>query len=128
MKVIFTIGHSVQVFSEFTKKLKDNQIDMLVDVRTSPYSRYCPQFNRNALSRGLQEENIQYLWKGNNLGGKGKNVDYDEAIDELVEMAKEGKKICVMCTEKDYLKCHRYEMLTPSFQERNVTINHIQWV
>ena len=125
--IIFSLGHSNRKIGEFLGKLKDNQIDVLVDVRTSPYSRYCPQFNQKALSQSLEAENIQYLWKGNNLGGKGENINYDEAIDELTEMAKEGKRVCIMCSEGDYKKCHRYQTLTPSLEKRNVTINHIQW-
>jgi uncharacterized protein (DUF488 family) len=125
MNIIFTCGHSSRAFSEFLKKLKENQIDTLVDVRSRPMSRWCPQYNRKALSEALSEANITYLFKGDRLGGRGENRDYEGAIDELVEMVKAGKRVCVCCSEADFKKCHRHEMLEPSFIERGVTVEHI---
>jgi hypothetical protein len=42
-------------------------------------------------------------------------------------MVKDGKRICVTCSESDYKKCHRYEMLTPSFEERGLKVEHISY-
>lgn len=127
MVTIHTIGHSNRACSEFLQKLQENGIDRLVDIRTFPRSRFNPHFNQNSLSGALSEKNIQYLFRGKNLGGRGVNVGYEEAIDELVEMARSGKKVCVMCSEGDYRECHRYEMLTPSFEERGVKVEHIEY-
>jgi len=122
---IFSIGHSRRAFSEFLQKLKESKIDTLIDIRTYPRSRFCPQFNRKALSEELSKAGITYIFKGSNLGGLGENVNYEETIDELVGMVRGGKNICVCCSEADYKKCHRYEMLTPSFEERGLKVNHI---
>ena len=54
-------------------------------------------------------------------------MGYEEAINELTELAKSGKRVCVMCSEKDYKKCHRFTMLTPSFEERGLLLVHIQY-
>lgn len=121
----FSIGHSNLAFSEFLKKLKDNKIEILVDVRSLPKSRFCPHFNEKRLATALKEHNISYLFKGGNLGGRGENTDYEETIDELVVRIKGGDKICVMCSEKDYMKCHRFSDLTPSFEARSVNVKHI---
>lgn len=122
---IFSIGHSSRGFSEFLKILKDNEIDIIIDVRTFPRSRFCPHFNRKKLDETLSAEGIEYQFKGNNLGGLDENENYEETIDELIELARTGKNVCVMCSEKDYKKCHRYEILTPSFEERGVEVIHI---
>ena len=127
MKIIFGIGHSNRAYSEFLKKLQENQIDTLVDIRTYPRSRFCPQYNQKALSEELGKANITYLFKGNNLGGKGENVEYEETIDELVEMIQQRKKICVMCSEAKHTDCHRHEMLEPSFNQRGVQMEHIEY-
>lgn len=124
---IFTIGHSNVPLIIFLKKLKEHQIQVLVDVRTTPLSRFCPHFNKNALHKALDRETIKYLWRGQNLGGKQANVFYEEAIEELVDLAKQGKKVCVMCSEKDYKKCHRYTVLTPSFEGRGLLVVHIEY-
>lgn len=125
MKTVFSIGHSNRAYSEYLKVLKDNNIDVIVDIRTFPRSRFCPHFNRKRLEESLGKENIKYLFKGNNLGGLGDNENYEETIDELVDLSTQGKRVCVMCSEKDYKKCHRYEMLTPSFEERGLEVIHI---
>lgn len=126
MQTIFGIGHSNRAFSEFLKRLQENKIDTLVDIRTYPRSRFCPQYNLKSLSEELRKANITYIFKGNNLGGKGENVDYEETIDELVDMIKLGKKICVMCSEAKHTDCHRHEMLEPSFKQRGVQMEHIE--
>lgn len=125
MNIIFSCGHSNRAFSDFLKILKDNEIEILVDIRTFPRSRFCPQFNEKRLANALEDESITYLFKGKNLGGYGENIDYEQTIDELSDLVKQGKKICVMCSEKDYKKCHRYEMLEPSFKERGLEVKHI---
>ncbi len=121
------IGHSNRAYSEFLQRLKENQIDTLVDIRTYPRSRFCPQYNQKVLSEELGKVNIIYIFKGNNLGGKGENIDYEETIDELVKMIKSGKKICVMCSEAKHTDCHRHEMLEPSFSQRGVQMEHIEY-
>ncbi len=125
MNIIRTIGHSNRAFSEYLKILKDNDVDVIVDIRTFPRSRFCPHFNRKKLEENLSLEGIEYQFKGNNLGGLGENENYEETIDQLVDQVKQGKRVCVMCSEKDYKKCHRYEMLTPSFEERGIEVKHI---
>lgn len=125
MHKAFSIGHSSRAFSEFLKKLQEKEIDTLVDVRSRPMSRWCPQYNLKSLSEALGEANITYIFKGKNLGGKDENIDYEETMDELVRMVKDGKRVCVMCSEADFKKCHRHEMLEPSFIERGIIVEHI---
>jgi uncharacterized protein (DUF488 family) len=67
--MIFTIGHSNHIIEVFINLLTSHNIDLLVDVRTTPYSKYSPQYNRENLSKSLKENNISYLHKGDSLGG-----------------------------------------------------------
>lgn len=125
--LLFSCGHSNKPIAIFLDVLKKHGIDVLVDVRTLPVSRFCPHFNQKALQETLAKETIKYLYRGKNLGGRGVNVEYEEAIDELVDMAKKGAKVAVMCSEGDYHNCHRYSTLTPSFEERGATVEHIEY-
>ena len=122
---VFSRGHSNRAYSEYLKVLKDNKIDVIIDIRTFRRSRFHRHFNKKKLDESLASEGIEYQFKGNNLGGLGENENYEETIDELVELARTGKNVCVMCSAKDYKKCHRYEMLTPSFEKRGVKVTHI---
>jgi len=124
---IATIGHSNVSIELFLKTLIDNKIQVLGDIRTTPLSRFCPHFNQKALQRALADKSILYLYRGKNLGGKAHNENYEETIDEISDMVKAGKMVCVMCSEKSHLKCHRYTVLAPSFEERGILSVHIQY-
>lgn len=124
---IKTIGHSNKPITDFLDLLEKHQIEMLVDVRTIPRSRFSPHFNEKPLGSSLAKRSIKYFNRGQNLGGRGVNVGYEEAIEELVELARQGVQVCVMCSEADYTKCHRYSTITPSLHRHDVEVFHIEY-
>jgi uncharacterized protein (DUF488 family) len=123
-RTIWTIGHSVKSIEVFQEQLREYKIDRLVDVRTKPYSRWQPQYNRNQLEYALAAIDINYDWRGRSLGGLLPNVGYDEAIQRVFDRA-EHENIMLMCSEADYRKCHRYTMLTPSLEALGAEAVHI---
>lgn len=125
--IIYSIGHSNRSITEFISRLEAYGIDRLVDVRTRPYSRFCPWFNKNSLIEQLTLHDIVYDFQGDRLGGLGDNIDYDRAIDELVELA-QTERMAVMCSEADYKKCHRHTMIEPDLAKRDVNMEHISYV
>lgn len=124
---IKTIGHSNKTIEVFLDTLKKHEVEVLVDIRTIPRSRFSPHFNEKLLGSSLAKRAIKYLNRGQNLGGRGVNVGYEEAIEELVELARQGVRVCVMCSEADYRDCHRYSTLTPSFHSHDVDVFHIEY-
>lgn len=124
---IASLGHSNKPIAAFLGILKKHDIEVLVDVRSVPVSRFCPHFNKNALQSELAKRDIQYLSRGQNLGGRDVNVGWDEAIEELVCLAESGARVAVMCSEGDYRKCHRYITITPALEERGLRVVHIQY-
>lgn len=125
--LIKSIGHSNKPIDVFLDTLQEHQIEVVVDVRTIPRSRFSPHFNEKALGSSLAKRAIKYLNRGQNLGGRGENTYYEEAIEELVELARQGVRVCVMCSEADYRDCHRYSTLTPSFHSHDVDVFHIEY-
>ncbi len=124
---IKTIGHSNKPISLFLDTLQGHNVEVIVDVRTIPRSRFSPHFNETALGSSLAKRSIKYLNRGQNLGGRGVNVGYEEAIEELVDLARQGVRVCVMCSEADYRDCHRYTTLTPSLHSHGVDVFHIEY-
>ena len=59
---LFTIGHGIHRIDKFIQLLEDNGVMVLVDVRTTPYSRFNPQFNREELQRSFSEHWIEYAY------------------------------------------------------------------
>ena len=77
MNRVFTIGHSNREWSDFISILKDNHVDLLVDVRRYPRSRACPQFNKEQMTTRLPEENVLYVHI-EKLGGRRNKLDIKE--------------------------------------------------
>ena len=123
---IWSLGHSNVSLNTFLNKLKEHQIQLVADCRTKPFSRFS-HFNEKPLREALIANAIKYLFKGANLGGRAVNVDYEETIDELSTFARQGERVCLLCSEKDYTKCHRYTVLTPSFEQRGILVFHIKY-
>ena len=67
---IFTIGHGGRTLDEIVEQLRDKGVRFVVDVRSQPYSRYQPEFSRDALEKGLAGAGLRYIFMGNQLGGR----------------------------------------------------------
>jgi len=125
MLEIYTIGHSNIPIQKLVDELMTAQIRNVVDVRTKPYSRYSPQYNREALAESLKRNKIQYFYRGKNLGGLGKNYDFKGAISEVAGLALKDKT-ALLCAEKKYQECHRSTMLAPEFISLGFKVIHLQ--
>lgn len=123
---IFTIGHSNRTLQQFLDKLREHSIEIIVDVRSRPASRWLPHFNRRNLETALAEIGIQYLFRGHNLGGLEDNIDYGQTITEVIELANDAS-LALLCAEADYTKCHRFIILTPDLEKQRVVVKHIIW-
>jgi len=142
---IYTVGHSNVEFEKFLCLL--NGINVLVDVRSVPFSKYVPQFNIDSIKARLQDVGIEYVFMkdkrvGNVLGGRPKddtcynNGDviyervvgkewYKKGISTLVELASK-KNVTVMCSEEDPYKCHRHHLIAQSLLKDGITVIHIR--
>jgi uncharacterized protein (DUF488 family) len=139
--ILYTIGHSNHTIDHFIALLNRHKINMVVDVRSVPYSRYCPQFNKNVVSAALQAVNIQYMFLGRELGARpddpacyeGGCVDFKwiagrkEFKDGLQRLLTGIGKyyIALMCTEKEPLECHRTILICRNLKEHKLCIKHI---
>lgn len=68
---IFTVGHSNHSTEEFIKVLTQFDIQVLVDVRSQPYSKYVAHFNKHSIQQSIIDARLQYLFLGKELGGRG---------------------------------------------------------
>lgn len=138
---VFTIGHSTHASGYFIELLAKHGISAVADVRSSPFSRFNPQFNREVLSRELRDHNIRYVFLGEELGARSKDpqcyldgkVQYDriaqtelfkKGITRVLEGA-ERFRIALMCAEKDPLTCHRAILVSRALVEMSVDVEHI---
>nr|WP_319372399.1 DUF488 domain-containing protein [uncultured Methanobacterium sp.] len=139
---IFTIGHSNHPFSRFMELIQKQDIKMVVDVRTRPYSKYTPYYSRKPLEEGLKEYQVKYVYLGNKIGGKPDDAKfyhdgqllyhlleadekYQEGLKILLELARDNR-IVVMCSEEDPYHCHRHHLISQSLLKNNFQITHIR--
>src|SRR5689334_15563377 len=61
---ILTVGHSNQSVEHLLDLLREHAVDVLVDVRSQPYSRYATQFNRESLEPTVTNAKLRYLFMG----------------------------------------------------------------
>jgi uncharacterized protein (DUF488 family) len=73
MRTFYTIGHSSHTAERFVELLRLYAIEVLVDTRSAPYSRYTPQFDREALRASVVAAGVKYLWLGDVVGGRPKD-------------------------------------------------------
>src|SRR6266704_531425 len=79
MGTVYTAGHSSHSIELFMELLTKHAIQVLVDVRSAPYSRYAPQFDHDLLPRSLNQKGIRYLFLGRELGGRPDKPEYYDA-------------------------------------------------
>ena len=142
-KPLFTVGHSILDFEHFTAMLKDHEIELVVDVRSMPQSARMPHFSMPAFEILLRTEHLDYLFLGEELGGRpddadayGPNglVDYRarrksyafQAGLSRLERELEGRTAAMMCAEEDPLECHRFLLVCPELTQRGIIPSHIR--
>jgi len=141
MLELFTIGHSTHTIERFVELLKTHDINALCDVRSSPYSRFTPQFNREPLKDELSQHHIIYLYLGEELGPRSSDPTcYEEGKVQYNRLAqknifKQGinrlrkgatrYRIALMCAEKDPLTCHRMLLVCRNLRQDDIIIKHI---
>ena len=141
MLELFTIGHSIHSLERFVALLKTHGVTALCDVRSSPYSRYTPQFNRESLKDELAKHCIIYLYLGAELGPRssdptcyeGGKVQYKRLAAKEIFQPGLGRlqkgmatyRIALMCAEKDPLTCHRMLLICRNLRGDDIVIRHI---
>jgi len=80
MKELFTIGHSNHSLDRFIELLLAHRLSNVADVRSSPYSKYTPQFNKDVLDSALRNANIDYIFLGRELGAQRSEDDWSGKI------------------------------------------------
>ena len=140
-KIIHTIGYAAHSVESFIAALEKFNITAIVDVRSQPYSKFKPEFNRENLKKVLINKRIEYVFLGDNIGARIKapecykngQVDYEliskhplfqEGIARLLK-GMEKFSIALMCAEKDPINCHRTILICKNLKKYQIQINHI---
>jgi len=142
---LWTIGHSTRPIEDFIGLLQSHRIQLLVDVRTTPYSRHNPQFNQDALDKSLQDSGIQYRhmpalggrrksrqnsinvgWRNQGFRGYADYMQTRTFWDALDDLMATGQRlpVAIMCAEAVPWRCHR-SLISDALVSRGWTVQHI---
>lgn len=143
VNVVYSIGYSGFTVEEFTEALKENGVMVLVDVRSSPYSAYHTEYDREALAEVLRRKSVIYRNYARQFGARQENrsflspegyLDFEkfaasEQFREGVRKVKagmgQGYVFCFMCAETDPMTCHRAILVTRAFSELGYEVIHL---
>jgi uncharacterized protein (DUF488 family) len=140
--MIYTVGHSNHPIERFLVLLQPHGITAVADVRSTPYSRFNPQFRREKLQAALASVGIQYVFLGEELGARSRDpacydgegrVSYAKlATTELfrkgIARLRSGMtdhRISLMCAEREPLECHRTILVARELVREGVAVTHI---
>lgn len=139
---IYTIGYGSRSLDEFVAALQAHGIEYVIDVRSAPYSRFKPEFSKEALAESLREHGIRYLYFGDALGGQPKDRDcyeddkvvyarvkekpfYRAGIARVQAAFRQQRRVALMCSEGKPELCHRSKLIAPSLIELGIPVAHI---
>ncbi len=129
-KRIFTLGTSTRTWEEFIHLLRVHQIEMVIDVRSFPTSKFA-HFKRQSMNPSLGEAGFGYSYLGKELGGYRKEgyEAYTQTLSylvgmELLERMSSRCRSAILCAERLPWRCHR-RFIGRSLQERGWEVIHI---
>ena len=139
---IYTIGYGARELDALLSALRAHRIQFLIDVRSSPYSSYKPEYSQNALQHFLEANGVRYVFMGDSLGGQpdddeaytdGK-VDYEKlagrpyfkaGIERLRQANRQGQRVVLMCSEGKPENCHRTKLIGRTLTAEGIEVVHI---
>jgi uncharacterized protein (DUF488 family) len=143
MSTFFTLGHSNHAIEAWLDLVRQHSIEVVVDIRSSPYSKYAPQFDQAPLRRSLEDAGVKYLYLGAELGGRPANPAYYDASGRVLygrlrddsrfeaaiarlESGMERFRVALLCGEEDPAHCHRRLLVGRVLAERGHAMIHIR--
>ncbi len=139
---ILTVGYGNRSIEDLIALMRRECVQFLIDVRSSPLSRFKPEFSREPLEQAMRLAGIRYVFMGDTLGGRPQDpscyenghVIYDlvqqkaffcEGIDRLLDASAKGFQVCLLCSESRPEDCHRSKMIGVSLLARGAKVIHL---
>jgi uncharacterized protein (DUF488 family) len=143
MPELFTVGYTSFTLPQMLEVISDYGIDVVVDVRSNPFSAHYPDYNKNIFESVLRKHKISYHNYAEEFGAQQTDIKYyskDGYLDfelfaksepflkgfaRIDESVKSGDSVMLMCAEKDPAQCHRAVMISKVFANNGYDVKHL---
>jgi uncharacterized protein (DUF488 family) len=141
-RTIWTVGHSNHDLEAFLQVVAPEHLTHVLDVRSYPYSRHAPHFNREELQAAVEARGLTYVYLGLALGGRPqRDEQYDDdghalygsmaqeprfqaAVQRLLRGAT-GHRLCLLCSCGRPDDCHRRLLVGKVLCDHGAQLRHI---
>lgn len=142
-QAVFTAGFSNMSAERFLNNLRTYDIQTLVDVRSRPFARHTPHFNKDQIEVLATRAGLRYVYLGRELGGMPDDPNlydqqgyvlydriaaqpsFEKGIRQVMADLRQGSRLALACAEDDPRHCHRRLLLGRVLRERGVGVAHI---
>jgi hypothetical protein len=145
IKPLLTIGYEQATVGKVIDELNRAKVDIVIDTRAVAASRK-PGFSKKQLAAGLDERGVGYLHlqglgtpKEGRIAARSGKLDklfsiYQkhlktakarEELDELTALARTGKRLCLLCFERDPKECHRQWIAEIVHERTGAKVEHL---
>lgn len=139
-KELYTIGYAgFPNTQDFLDALKRYEAQILIDVRSSPFSNYYAAYNKDALSDLLRAQGIYYFNFAKQFGARQENTEFyrngrldfetfsrsDQFLDGVRKVDASNAVVTFMCAEKKPSECHRTILVARAFSDKGQEVKHI---
>jgi uncharacterized protein (DUF488 family) len=139
---LFTIGYGNRPLDEVLAQLRRESVQYLIDVRSSPRSKFNPDFSSEPLERSLQAVGIRYVFMGDTLGGRPEDMScyenghviyervqsrpfFRRGIERLQSALEQRLRVCLLCSESNPADCHRSKLIGTTLSAAGVDVVHL---
>jgi len=140
---LYSIGHSNHALETFLQLLRQHRIEVLVDARSHPYSKFAPHFDAPSLKQAVIGAGIKYLFMGKELGGRPDGDEFYDAEGHVLywrvaqsmlfrdgigrlETGITKYRVALMCSEENPSACHRRLLVGRVLTTHGVQLEHIR--
>lgn len=140
---IYTIGHSNYTMERLIDMLEYYNINCVVDIRGTPYSKYNIQFDKEAIRYTLTNAGFVYIYMGKELASKRirknsynnegysnfeeviKEEEFKRGVERLKNGCEKGYKIILLGAMQDPIRCHRSILVGRELVKNDFDVKHI---
>jgi len=140
---IFTIGHSNYNVEKLIDMLRYYNINCVVDIRGTPYSKYNIRYNKETIRDTLIKEGFVYIYMAKEFAAKRENKvsynkerysdfekviyeeDFKKGINRLRVGCEKGYRIALLGAMQDPIRCHRSILVGRELVKHGFIVKHI---